>query len=45
VLNQERARLAREGDIELRNRTRELEMKLASLLRTSSSRCGRRAGH
>jgi len=33
VLNQERARLAREGDIELRNRTRELEMKLASLLK------------
>jgi DNA mismatch repair protein MutS2 len=33
VLNQERARLAREGDVELRNRTRELEMKLASLLK------------
>jgi len=33
ALNQERARLAREGDIELRNRTRELEAKLASLLK------------
>ncbi len=33
ALNQERARLAREGDIELRNRTRELETKLASLLK------------
>ncbi|MGD0829647.1 MAG: Smr/MutS family protein [Terracidiphilus sp.] len=32
-LNQERARLAREGDTELRNRTRELEIKLASLLK------------
>jgi DNA mismatch repair protein MutS2 len=32
-LNQERARLAREGDVELRNRTRELETKLASLLK------------
>jgi DNA mismatch repair protein MutS2 len=32
-LNQERARLAREGDVELRNRTRELEAKLASLLK------------
>jgi DNA mismatch repair protein MutS2 len=32
-LNQERARLAREGDIELRNRTRDLEAKLASLLK------------
>jgi DNA mismatch repair protein MutS2 len=32
-LNQERARLAREGDVELRNRTRELEGKLASLLK------------
>jgi DNA mismatch repair protein MutS2 len=32
-LNQERARLAREGDIELRSRTRELETKLASLLK------------
>jgi DNA mismatch repair protein MutS2 len=33
ALNQERARLAREGDVELRNRTRELEGKLASLLK------------
>jgi DNA mismatch repair protein MutS2 len=33
ALNQERAKLAREGDIELRNRTRELENKLASLLK------------
>jgi DNA mismatch repair protein MutS2 len=33
ALNQERARLAREGDIELRQRTRELETKLASLLK------------
>jgi DNA mismatch repair protein MutS2 len=33
TLNQERARLAREGDVELRNRTRELESKLASLLK------------
>jgi DNA mismatch repair protein MutS2 len=33
ALNQERAKLAREGDIELRNRTRELETKLASLLK------------
>ena len=33
ALNQERARLAREGDVELRNRTRELESKLASLLK------------
>ncbi len=33
ALNQERARLAREGDVELRNRTRELENKLASLLK------------
>ncbi|MGB8259954.1 MAG: Smr/MutS family protein [Terracidiphilus sp.] len=33
ALNQERARLAREGDIELRNRTRELEQKLASLMK------------
>ena len=32
-LNQERAKLAREGDMELRNRTRELEVKLASLLK------------
>jgi DNA mismatch repair protein MutS2 len=33
ALNQERTRLAREGDVELRNRTRELEAKLASLLK------------
>ena len=33
ALNQARARLAREGDVELRNRTRELETKLASLLK------------
>ena len=33
TLNQERARLAREGDVKLRNRTRELEVKLASLLK------------
>jgi DNA mismatch repair protein MutS2 len=33
ALNRERARLAREGDVELRNRTRELETKLASLLK------------
>ncbi len=33
ALNQERARLAREGDVELRNRTRELEAKLASLVK------------
>ena len=33
ALNLERARLAREGDVELRNRTRELEAKLASLLK------------
>ncbi len=33
TLNQERARLAREGDVELRNRTRELEAKLASLMK------------
>lgn len=33
ALNQERARLAREGDVELRNHTRELEHKLASLLK------------
>ena len=32
-LNLEREKLAREGDIELRNRTRELETKLASLLK------------
>ncbi len=33
ALNQERAKLAREGDVELRNRTRELETKLASLMK------------
>jgi DNA mismatch repair protein MutS2 len=33
ALNQERAKLAREGDVELRQRTRELESKLASLLK------------
>jgi DNA mismatch repair protein MutS2 len=33
ALNQERSKLAREGDVELRNRTRELETKLASLLK------------
>jgi len=33
ALNQARAKLAREGDVELRNRTRELETKLASLLK------------
>jgi DNA mismatch repair protein MutS2 len=33
ALNQERARLVREGDVELRQRTRELETKLASLLK------------
>ena len=33
ALNQERAKLAREGDVELRNRIRELEQKLASLLK------------
>jgi DNA mismatch repair protein MutS2 len=33
ALNQERARLAREGDVELRKHTRELETKLASLLK------------
>jgi DNA mismatch repair protein MutS2 len=33
ALNQERAKLAREGDVELRNRTRELENKLASLMK------------
>jgi DNA mismatch repair protein MutS2 len=33
ALNQERAKLAREGDVELRSRTRELETKLGSLLR------------
>ena len=33
ALNMERAKLAREGDVELRNRTRELETKLASLMK------------
>ncbi len=33
LLNQQRARLAREGDVELRNRTKELEGKLASLMK------------
>lgn len=33
MLNQERAKLAREGDVELHNRTRELENKLASLMK------------
>jgi DNA mismatch repair protein MutS2 len=33
ALNQERAKLAREGDVELRNRIRDLEGKLASLLK------------
>jgi len=33
ALNQEKAKLAREGDVELRNRIRELEGKLASLLK------------
>jgi len=33
ALNQERAKLAREGDVELQKRTRELETKLASLLK------------
>jgi DNA mismatch repair protein MutS2 len=33
ALNQERTKLAREGDVELRNRTRELEQKLASLMK------------
>jgi DNA mismatch repair protein MutS2 len=33
ALNQLRAKLGREGDVELRNRTRELESKLASLLK------------
>jgi DNA mismatch repair protein MutS2 len=33
ALNQERKRLEREGDTEVRNRTRELEQKLASLLK------------
>jgi DNA mismatch repair protein MutS2 len=33
ALNQERTKLAREGDVELRNRTREFENKLASLVK------------
>ena len=33
ALNQERAKLAREGDVALRNHTRDLETKLASLLK------------
>jgi len=33
ALNQERKKLEREGDVEMRNRTRELEAKLASLLK------------
>jgi DNA mismatch repair protein MutS2 len=33
ALNQERARLAREGDVEMRNRTRAIETKLTSLLK------------
>ena len=33
ALNQERSRLTREGDVELRNRTHDLEIKLASLLK------------
>jgi DNA mismatch repair protein MutS2 len=33
ALNQERSKLAREGDVELRNRVRALESKLASLLK------------
>jgi len=33
ALNQERAKLAREGDIEIKRRTRELEDKLASLIK------------
>ena len=33
ALNQERAKLAREGDVEIRNRVRDLESKLASLLK------------
>ncbi len=33
ALNQQRTKLAREGDVELRQRTRELETKLASLLK------------
>ena len=33
ALNQERKRLEREGDVEVKNRTRELEQKLGSLLK------------
>jgi len=33
ALNQERKKLEREGDVEVRNRTRELEQKLASLMK------------
>jgi DNA mismatch repair protein MutS2 len=33
ALNQERARLAREGDVELKKRTKDLEQKLGSLLK------------
>ncbi|MDR3792378.1 MAG: endonuclease MutS2 [Terracidiphilus sp.] len=33
ALNQERARLAREGDVEMRNRVRDLESKLGSLMK------------
>ncbi|WP_109487257.1 endonuclease MutS2 [Occallatibacter savannae] len=33
ALNRERKRLEREGDVEVRNRTRELEQKLASLMK------------
>jgi len=33
ALNQERKRLEREGDVEVKNRTRELEQKLASLMK------------
>ena len=33
ALNQERKRLEREGDVEIKNRTRELEQKLGSLLK------------
>ncbi|HEY2861824.1 MAG TPA: Smr/MutS family protein [Terracidiphilus sp.] len=33
ALNQERAKLQREGDVEMRNRVRELENKLASLMK------------
>ncbi len=33
ALNEQRKKLAREGDVELRNRTRELEQKLASLMK------------